>query len=163
LIAEDRSKTFRSWFYFRMGYSQYFVFIFGLLNTFTLTYYLVIDNYPALIAIFPSFTYYIVICTVVGFPLLILAGYIHMRRSSAYRSEVEIWVESNPYVYRLPPGIHQEAYAPFLYETLTILKKSNNNEVISKEDLAKIEELDKKFEFLLNGGTLKKPEHFSGL
>lgn len=162
-MTSGKSLPFRSWFYFRTGYSKYFVFVFGVLNTLTLTYYLAIDNYPALDAIFPSFAEYVALSTGVGLPLLILLGFVHMRRSNAYRSESEIVVESDPYMYKLPPGLHQNVYAPFLYEMLTILKKSSNEETISDEELAKIKDLDKRLEFLIKGGIMKRPENFGGL
>lgn len=162
-MTQGRSIPFRSWFYFRTGYAQYFVFIFGVLNTLTLTYYLAIDNYPALVAMFPSFTHYIAISVAVGLPVLIVLGYIHMRRSSAYRSEVEVSVETDPYMYRLPPGLHREVYAPFFYDMLAILKKSDAGEKMSEEDLNRIKELDKKLGFLTGGGTLDKPKSFEGL
>lgn len=159
----DKSLTFRSWFYFRTGYAQYFVFILGVFNMLTLTYYLAIDNYPVLDAVFPSFAVYVALFTGVGFPVLILLGFVHMRRSHAYRSESEIAAESDPYMYKLPPGLHQEIYAPFLYDVLTVLKKSYDGDKISEEETAKIKSLDKRLEFLIGGGTLKKPESFGGL
>ena len=161
--GSKKSIPFRSWFYFRTGYSEYFVFIFGVLNTLTLTFYLAIDNYPALEAIFPSFTSYVVIVSTTGFVLLILVGYVHIRRSSAYRSEVEISTETNPYMYKLPPGIHQEVLAPFFYEVLGALKKADAGQKLSPEEISKINDLDKKLEFLNNGGMLKRPDDFGGL
>ena len=161
--GSKRSVPFRSWFYFRTGYSEYFIFIFGVLNTLTLTFYLAIDNYPVLDALFPSFTSYVAIVSLVGFPLLILSGYIHMRRSSAYRSEVEISTEAHPYMYRLPPGIHQEVLAPFFYEMLGALKKADAGEGMTPEEIEGMKNLDKKLGFLVDGGVLKRPESFGGL
>ena len=158
-----KSPLFRSWFYFRIGYSEYFVFVFGVLNTLTLTFYLIIENYPELGVIFPSFTTYIVIVSLAGFPLLVLLGYIHMYRSSAFRSEVEVSTEADPYVYKLPPGIHQEALAPFFYEMLTILKKADAGESLDRDEEDKIRGLGKKFDLLIRGGILDRPKNFGGL
>ena len=158
-----RSIPFRSWFYFRTGYAEYYVFILGVLNTLTITFYLAVDNYPELGQIFPTFTSYVVIVSVVGFPLMILFGYMHMRRSSAYRSEVEVSIEANPYMYKLPPGIHREVLAPFFYETLGVLKKADAGEELSPEEIQSIKNLDKKLDFLAGGGILKKPSDFEGL
>ena len=52
---------FRSWFYFRQGWSVYFAFIFAALNTLIVTYYLAIENAPFLKSLFPSFIEYVVI------------------------------------------------------------------------------------------------------
>ena len=161
--SSKRSVTFRSWFYFRTGYSEYFVFIFGATNTLTLTYYLAVDNYPALQSIFSSFTLYIALVTLAGFPILILVGYLHMRRTSAFRSQVEISVESNPYMYKLPPGVHQEVLAPLLYEVLGALKKADAGERLTPDEVKAMRNLDEKLAFLAGGGILKRPENFGGL
>ena len=139
------------------------MFVFGALNTLILTFYLAVDNYPELTILFPSFTSYVAIVTLTGLPLLILLGYVHIRRSSAYRSEVEISTETHPYVYRLPPGVHQEVMAPFFYEMLGALKKADAGEDLSTGEIQKIKDLDKKLDFLVGGGTLKRPDSFGGL
>ncbi|SVC31235.1 uncharacterized protein METZ01_LOCUS284089, partial [marine metagenome] len=93
-------KGFRGWFYFRTGWSTYFVFILAAINTLTVTYFLAIDNYPVLKAVFPTFEQYAVIMVSVGIPLLIVVGYFHFKKTLAYKSEMDIYVESNPYLSR---------------------------------------------------------------
>ena len=46
---------YRSWYYFRMGWATYFAFIFAAINTLVVTYYLAIEEYPTLLAIYPTF------------------------------------------------------------------------------------------------------------
>mgnify|MGYP003709386307 CR=1 FL=1 len=94
------SLAFRSWFYFRMGWSTYFVFFLGAVNTLTVTYFLAIDNYPALKNIFPTFEQYVVITVSVGIPMLILFGYTHYKKTKAFRSEVDVLLETNPFLRR---------------------------------------------------------------
>ena len=89
--------VFRSWYYFRMGWATYFAFILAAINTLTVTYFLAIDNYPSLKAIFPSFEVYIVLIVSIGIPLLVLIGYAHYKRTVAFKSEVDVIMESNPY------------------------------------------------------------------
>ena len=91
-----KPKGFRSWYYFIMGWSTYFAFIFAAINTLTVTYYLAIEKIPALVSIFPSFIQYVLIITGIGIPILILIGYAHFKRTKAFQSEVEILIESNP-------------------------------------------------------------------
>lgn len=91
---------FRSWFYFRQGWSTYFAFIFAAINTLTVTYYLAIESYPLLNTLFPSFFHYVIILSIIGIPLLVFIGYIHYKKTSAYRSEADIVFESNPFVRR---------------------------------------------------------------
>ena len=88
---------FRAWYYFRMGWSTYFAFILAAINTLTVTYFLAIDNYPSLKSVFPSFEVYIVIIVTIGIPLLVIIGYSHYKRTVAFKSEVDVIMESNPY------------------------------------------------------------------
>ena len=71
---------FRAWFYFRQGWSVYFAFIFAAINMLTVTYFLAIENYPALKAVFPSFGEYILITVIIGVPLLVSVGYAHYKK-----------------------------------------------------------------------------------
>ena len=80
-----------------MGWSVYFAFILAAINTLTVTYFLAVDNYPELKTIFPSFEVYIVTIVSIGIPLLVLIGYSHYKRTVAFKSEVDVQTESNPY------------------------------------------------------------------
>ena len=94
------SLGFRGWYYFRMGWSTYFAFIFAAINTLVVTYFLAIENYPSLKAVFPSFEIYIIIICTIGIPLLTIIGYTHFKRTKARKAEVDILIETNPYVLR---------------------------------------------------------------
>ena len=100
-MAEKRSLLFRSWYYFRVGWSMYFAFIMAATNTLVVTYYLAIEKVPELTAIFPTFTYYVVILAACGIPILISVGYSHWKRTGAYRTEMEVNFESNPFNSRM--------------------------------------------------------------
>ena len=91
------SVPFRAWYYFRMGWSTYFAFILAAINTLTVTYFLAIDNYPSLKLVFPSFEIYILIIVSIGIPILIVIGYAHFKRTQAFKSEIDVMIESNPY------------------------------------------------------------------
>ena len=91
------TKGFRAWYYFRMGWGYYFAFLFAAINTLTVTYFLAIENYPALEVIFPSFEIYIFVICSIGIPLLVGIGYAHFKRTKAYRSEAAIVAEANPF------------------------------------------------------------------
>ena len=94
------SLGFRAWYYFRMGWSTYFAFIFAAINTLVVTYFLAIENYPSLKEVFPSFEVYIIIICSIGIPLLTIIGYTHFKRTKARKAEVDILIETNPYVLR---------------------------------------------------------------
>lgn len=158
-----KSIPFRSWFYFRTGYSQYFSFILAVANMFTITYYLAIEKNNTLEFIFPSFLSYIVISSIIGIPLLVLAGFLHMRRSRAFTSEIEITNESNPYNYKLTPGIQKEIFAPLLLQLLTLTRKSFSSEKLSMDEIEQLKKLDEKLDYLAKGGMLEIPKKFDDL
>lgn len=89
--------AYRAWYYFRNGWSIYFAFIFGAINTLVVTYYLAIERAPVLKEIFPSFIYYVIITAIIGIPTLTIIGYVHWKKSGARRAEVDVNYEANPY------------------------------------------------------------------
>jgi len=139
---------FRSWFYFRMGWSTYFAFIFAAINTLTVTYFLAIERYPELTAIFPNFIQYVLIITIIGIPILIIVGYVHYKRTLAYRAEVDVSIESNPYQLRnvVNNAINVEL-ALRMYEMILKLSK---NQKLTEDELAEIESTHKEYVKLNN-------------
>lgn len=132
---------FRAWFYFRQGWSTYFAFIFAAVNTLTVTYYLAIENLLALKEIFSSFLLYLVTVTAIGIPLLVLIGYVHYKKSSAYKAEAAINIEANPYVRRLF-SITETMLVSHLKITQT-LSKLSKNESLSSIELDELTQLEK--------------------
>jgi hypothetical protein len=147
---------FRSWYYFRIGYAQYFAFILALGNMLTLTYYLVLTNEPSFKMLFPSFSIYVIVSSVIGVPLLMLVGFAHMKRSHAFTSEQDINMESNPYSYKLAPGIVKECMAPLYLELLRLGRKSLSDEKLTDTELTKLQDLEKKLDLIASGGSLPK-------
>ena len=148
---------YRSWFYFRQGWSTYFAFIFAAVNTLVVTYYLAIEKIPDLKNIFPEFWIYFVFATSLGIPLLVLVGYIHFKRIPAFHSETDITTESNPYYYKLPPGFWREVFAPFYLTMTKLMVKSLNNEKLTDDEIKQINDLQKKLDLLIDGGYIGKP------
>ena len=132
-----KSTGFRGWYYFRMGWSTYFAFIFAAINTLTVTYFLAIDNYPILKEIFPTFVIYIILVGGVGIPLLTLIGYIHFKRTSAYRSESAINYESNPFGRRM--FINSEFILNINQKLITLLLEMQKDGKINDETLEQIQ------------------------
>ena len=158
MVQNKQKVGFRGWFYFRMGWSMYFAFILAALNTLTVTYYLAIENYPVLKQIFPSFELYIIIIVSIGVPLLILIGYAHYKKTQAYRSEVDIWIESNPYQARFL--VNTEMILKLNLMTSQIISKIAKGEKISEEEIKEITDLQKKFETHVSTRTFdNKQDH----
>ena len=137
-MAEPKSPFFRAWFYFRNGWSLYFAFIFAAINTLVVTYYLAIDKIPFLLDFFPSFGHYVAVAILIGIPFLIIIGYVHFKRSPAYRSEATIGFEVNPYVRR--GLINSEINLELNLMILNLLSKLSNNEKLNEDELNKIQE-----------------------
>ena len=134
---------FRFWFYFRSGWSSYFAFILAALNTLTVTYYLAIEKYPVLQSVFPNFLQYVIIVVSIGIPLLILVGYAHWKKTPAYRSEADIWMESNPYQARML--VNSEMLMQLNLKLIDLLIKQSKNESTSDAELNEIIKLHKEF------------------
>ena len=132
-----KNTSFRAWYYFRMGWATYFAFIFAAINTLTVTYFLAIENYPSLQAVFPSFIHYTVIIILIGIPLLVLIGYIHFKRTPSYRSETAINFESNPFVRRTL--INSELTLKINQELILLLLKMQKGEKIDDNVLEQVQ------------------------
>lgn len=134
---------FRSWFYFRMGWSTYFAFIVAAINTLTVTYFLAIERYPELSAIFPSFVQYVLIITAIGVPLLILVGYLHYKRTLAYRSETDVIIESNPYQVR--NVVNNTINVELSLKMFDMLLKLSKNQKLTENEIEELDKAHKKF------------------
>ena len=132
-------KGFRGWFYFRTGWSVYFVFILAAINTLTVTYFLAVDNYPLLKVIFPTFEQYTLITVSIGIPLLILVGYFHFKRSLAFKSELDIQTESNPYLSR--NTVNADLSLKLNLKLISLLLKMSTGEKIDKNEIDEIGKL----------------------
>ena len=144
---------FRSWFYFRMGWGTYFAFIFAAINTLTVTYYLAIERIPTLITIFPNFLQYILIISAIGVPLLIIVGYIHYKRTLAFKSEIDVTVESNPYQRRNIVNI--TLILESIMKTNQLLLKLSKNEKLSETEIGEINSKIDEISKFVNGRTFK--------
>ena len=147
-----KSTAFRGWYYFRMGWSTYFAFIFAAINTLTVTYFLAIENYPSLQAIFPSFIHYTVIIALIGVPLLVLIGYIHFKRTPSYRSEAAVTFESNPFARRTL--INSELTLKINQELITLLLKMQKGEKINDKVIEQIQKTQTEISSLVEKRTI---------
>ena len=130
-MTNTNSLPFKLLYYFRGGWGMYFAFIFAAINTLTVTYFLAIENYPALKAVFPSFEIYLLTMLAIGVPLLTMIGYTHYKRSPAYSSEAGIMLSANPYTRRAL--INSELNVELNIKISEILMKMSSKEDIAKE------------------------------
>ena len=145
------STGFRGWFYFRMGWSTYFAFILAAINTLTVTYFLAVDNYPTLKIMFPSFEIYVLIITSIGVPLLIFIGYSHYKKTKAFRSEMDILVESNPFLRRTT--VNTDIILRFNVNLINLVLKLSKD-TISEDELNDMKKIQKEVTDLIKNRSL---------
>lgn len=130
----------RAWFYFRTGWGTYFALLFSALNTLVVTYYLAIENYDFMLGVFPTFLHYVVIAVLIGIPLLITAGYIHFKKSAAFRAEADIYIETNPYFRRFV--FNTEALMQISLKLSEVLLKLSTNQKLSDAEMEEIKKIE---------------------
>ena len=124
---------YRAWYYFRNGWSIYFAFIFGAINTLVVTYYLAIERIPILKEVFPSFIYYVIVLSVIGIPTLTTIGYIHWKKSGARRAEVDVNYEANPYEARTM--VNTEIVLKLSLQLAELVIKLQNQKQIPEDEI----------------------------
>ena len=134
-----------------MGWSTYFAFILAAINTLTVTYFLAVDNYPALKIIFPSFEIYVLILISIGVPLLIFIGYCHYKKTKAFRSEMDILVESNPFLRRTT--VNTDIILRFNVNLISLVLKLSKD-TISEDELNDMEKIQKEITDLIKNRSL---------
>jgi hypothetical protein len=128
-----------------MGWSTYFAFIFAAINTLTVTFYLAIENYPVLKSIFPTFEAYVIITILIGIPLLVAIGFAHYKRTKARKAEVDILVETNPYIMRTL--VNTDLVLMLTLKLAEIIKNSNDDNIPKEllDELTKLQDELKEF------------------
>lgn len=162
IIASALRLVSRAWYYFRLGYSTYLTFLLGYVSTLITVYYLAIKNMPDLLNVFPHFVPFAVLATLIGVPLSVGIGWVHLKRSVLFTSEQDITVEANPYQYKLTPGISKVVSTPTAAITLKILRRlAEKSGILTDSEKEMIEDLEKKWATLLEGGHVGVPRRAS--
>ena len=149
-----RNLGFRSWFYFRTGWGMYFAFILSAVNTLTVTYYLAVEKIPVLEQIFPSFAHYVIIFVAIGVPLLITTGYAHFKRTSARKAEVDISIETNPYMVRVL--VNTEFILKLNLTLSKLLLNLQSNKELSSEELKELSSIQNELNLFMENRTFGK-------
>ena len=137
-----KSVAWRGWWYFRQGWSNYLTFLMAAVNTLTVTYFLAIERYPVLVALFPNFIQYVLIVASIGIPLLVLVGYAHWKRSSARKAEVDIFYEVNPYIVRVL--VNTEMVVQMNLKLNQHILKLNQGQKLSEQEINDLSQLQEK-------------------
>ena len=153
---------FRCWYYFRTGWGTYFAFISAAINTLTVTYYLAIDRYPILKELFPNFVLYVIALTIIAVPILVLAGYVHYKRSAAFRAEADLNIEINPYQRRML--VNTEIILALNLKLTELLLTLSKNDKLTEKDTKDLSEIQNKLSKFIGERTYsnnKDMEYFN--
>ena len=149
----------RSWLYFRTGFSIYISLPLGAAQFLVTTYYLFIKEMPSLA--FLHLWLYTLVSIPIGLLASVLAGYIHYKGIGAFQAEQDISVESNPYNYKLVPGVSREVSIPATLLSLRVLQKiAERDDLLSKEEKSAFSQLTNKIERLLEGESIGAPKQW---
>ena len=89
----------------------------------------------------------------IGAPILVIIGYVHFKRSPAYKSEAGITIEVNPFTRR--NLINSEINLELNLMILNILSKLSNQEKLNDDELNQIKEKREKLRNHIDKRTIK--------
>ena len=138
----EKNLGFRGWFYFRTGWATYFAFIVAAVNALTVTFFLAIEEYPSLSAVFPTFFHYVVIVVGIGVPVLILVGYVHYKKSKSFRAEQDVLIETSPHFRRILQNT--EVLLPSYLKLIELVVKLSENKKLTDNELTEVSKLQNK-------------------
>lgn len=150
------NKGIRVFAYFRIGYGSYMLLLTGVLNVLTSTYFLLIEQIPILRNIFTSFELYIIVIVGIGFPMLVLIGWVHFRKSGIYSQNLITYMKNQPYFYKYRFG-HDRLVGDIHYTLYQLNLKIANKEKLTLDEINYIESLERRIENLLKGGHEGNP------
>lgn len=152
-----KTKGFRLFYYFRIGYGTYLAMFIGVANVLTTTYFLAGKRIPWVQQIFPNFESYVIFCVAVGVPTVVIVGWLHFKKMGTYTQEVAISQQYSPYNYKFAPGYNREVFAPSYLAILDLNIKRMRGEKLTEEELDKIKSLEAKLKELIEGGYAGNP------
>jgi len=156
-VTNKKTKGFRLFYYFRIGYGTYLAMFIGLINVLTTTYFLAGKKITWLQNIFPTFESYVLFCIAIGLPTVIIAGWLHFKKIGTYTQEVAIAQQYSPYNYKFPPGFNKEVFGPAYLAILQLNIKRINGNKLTQEELENILSLEKKLNELIDGRFAGNP------
>ena len=77
------------------------------------------------------------IITIIGVPLLVVVGYVHYKRTLAYRAEVDVGLESNPY--QLRNVVNNAINIELALRMFEMILKLSKNQKLTDKDLKNID------------------------
>ena len=142
--AHNPSMKFRLWVYIRIGWANYFAFIFAAITTLVTTYFLLIQDVQLIKEIFPTFAHYIITIISVGVPCLIATGYVHFQRSQAFKAESDIRIEGNPHQRRIL--LNTDFLLEIVFRLNNLFLRKLTNKKLTEKELGEIYMIQEKIQ-----------------
>lgn len=108
---QKAGRIYRAFYFLRTGYKLYLAFPLTLTNTLVIIYYFLIRGRIFIWFTQHKFLAFSAVGLGVVLPLASFLGWLHLKRLPGYAAEADLIVESNPYYYKLAPGIQREVLA----------------------------------------------------
>ena len=89
-----------------------------------------------------------------GIPLLVITGYIHYKKSAAFKAEADINLETNPHFRRIL--INTELLLSSYLQLTAVLIKLSKNEKLTDSQFEEISKLQKEFTEHIDKRVVKK-------
>ena len=156
-MAGKKKSALRGFYYFLTGYVTYFMMVVGVINILTSTYFLAIQKVPDILNVFPTFEIYAAIAILAGIPIIIFAGWLHLKRVGTYAAEANVQAEAHPYNYKLVPGFLKEVYGPAYLAILQLNIKKARGEKLTEQEILHIMKIEDQLTKLIEGGYVGSP------
>ena len=75
----------------------------------------------------------------IGIPILVVIGYVHFKKTTAYRTETEVMYETNPFNRRL--AVNSEIMLALNLELINMIIRLSENNKLSKEEIDKTKKI----------------------
>ena len=109
--AKKAGLKYRTFYYLRTGHKLYLAFPLTLTNTLVIVYYFLIRGKMFIWLTQHKFLAFSAVGLGTVLPLTAFLGWLHLKRLPGYAAEADLIVESNPYFYKLAPGVQREINA----------------------------------------------------
>jgi len=100
-----------------------------------------------------------VLACLVVFPTGSILGWLHLKKTRAYSSQVEIDYEANIYNYKIVPGIHTEITWPIWAVLIPLFSRLGEKEgILLPEERDMLEDISKKIKKIRAGELVGAPK-----
>jgi hypothetical protein len=130
----------------------------SLISSFIVIYKLGLSSIPWFISLFPHLSDFLLVAVLGSIPFNIALGMFHARRRSSgpLASEIEVSMETNPYMYKMVPGKEAAVLYPMMLLSLDINRRILKKLEISDADIeGTLGELEVRVKRILKGEEIR--------